>query len=177
MDFARRTWEVLISSNPVKPVLNYSNQGSAKKRSRYWVLILILAFPAGFVVFVYGAVTTQSRACGSFPVDVKVGAVVPSFARARFITTTSLESANRFAEYAKVNEVEDGFQAAVKLDDGTITIEVPFSIVRSFYGVRTRNIQPTHATIVISLKDGSRITRVVLLPKHGYVNGPVILNP
>lgn len=104
-----------------------------------------------------------SRACGKFDVYVKVTGT--GLAAVSYETCFSRSKANDYAAFAKGSD--DGFHPAELKTADSARIEVPFSDVESFFGLRVKHVQPKYAVVVLAFDAGPKLVRILDLPTHG----------
>ena len=129
---------------------------------------LIAVAVAVLLVGAVGALNIR-RACGTFGINVKVNRA--SLVAVRYETCSNRSDAEGYAALAQ--ESSENFRHAELTGADAARMDVPFSDLESFFGLRVTHIQPKYAVAVLCFGDGAKVIRVLSLPVHGR-DGPTI---
>lgn len=145
--------------------------GSQSPRWRRFVVRVgvVVTFVSTFLIAGHLQLFDSYRACGNFPVNVRV--VGAPYKQMNYVTAQTGDRARSYAEF--MMEGPGDSPKAAQLNGSTSQIQVPVSFVKDCLMPRERRQQPAYAEIAITLLDGHVVTRTVKLPNNS--NTPVLV--
>ena len=130
---------------------------------------IVVAVLATFLIAIHLQLFDSYRACGNFPVNVRV--VGAPYRQMNYQTAETEDDAKGFVDF--MTEDPGDSPKATQVNPTTSQIQVPVSFVKDVFMPRAQRQQPGYAAIAITLLSGKVITRAVKLPNNS--NTPLLV--